>query len=96
MITKKITVVNETGLHARPSSCIVQLASQFKSEITLTKEELDPNRTIRANAKSIMNILLLAAEAGSVLILEAEGPDEADAVAAIEKLFADKFQENEY
>jgi len=77
------------GIHARPASVIVQVASGFSSEITFIKED------VRANAKSILNILLLAAEPGSIIAVEIEGPDEAQAMEAIEALFACKFKDDE-
>ena len=69
-MTRELTVTNEMGIHARPASVIVEVAGKFSSDITFVKED------IRANAKSILNILLLAAEAGTVIDVEVEGEDE--------------------
>ena len=87
MVKKKITVVNRLGLHARPAAQIVQQASRFKSEIMLSKDGLE------VNAKSIMGVMMLAAEMGSIVWVAADGPDEAAAVEAIEQVFANKFGE---
>lgn len=87
MVKKEITVVNRLGLHARPAAQIVQKASQFKAEIKLSKGGLE------VNAKSIMGVMMLAAEMGSAVLIIAEGPDEEAAAAAIAEVFAGKFGE---
>ncbi len=87
MIERKLTVTNKLGLHARPSARVVQTASKFKSEISLTKG----NMTI--NAKSMLGVMALAAEYGSELILRAEGEDEKTAAREIVKLFKHKFRD---
>jgi phosphocarrier protein len=84
---KKIRVVNRLGLHARPAAQIVQQATRFQSEIKICKDSLE------VNAKSIMGVMMLAAEMGSELLITAEGPDEAAAVEAIAQIFANKFGE---
>ena len=89
MQKKSITVVNKLGLHARASAKLTQVASSFKSQVWLARNSR------RVNAKSIMGVMMLAAGLGSTLELEADGADEAEAVDAIEKLFADKFGEGE-
>ena len=87
VVKKEITVVNRLGLHARPAAQIVQKASQFKSEIKLSKDGLE------VNAKSIMGVMMLAAEMGSTIVIITEGPDEAAAAEAIAQVFASKFGE---
>ena len=67
---------------------VVQTASKFKSEIKLKRKELE------INAKSIMGVMMLAAEMGSKIVILAEGEDEAQAVEAMAKLFQDKFGED--
>ena len=79
--------MNKLGLHARPAYTLVQVASRFKSEIWLKKDEME------ANAKSILSVMMLAAEVGSFIILKADGVDEQTALEAIAQLFADKFGE---
>ena len=85
MVSKDLKVLNEAGIHARPAAAVVEVCGKFQSHITFTKDD------IKANAKSIMNIMLLAAEFGAVIRVEAEGPDEADALAAVERLFEERF-----
>ena len=89
MQKKQLKVVNKLGLHARASAKLTQVASSFKSQLWLAREAR------RVNAKSIMGVMMLAAGLGSTLELEADGSDEAEAIDAIEKLFADKFGEGE-
>jgi len=84
---KHVTVTNPLGVHARPAALIVQTASKFKSEIMLIKDGR------RVNGKSMLGVMTLAAEMGSVVTIQAEGPDEAEAVAAIVAIFARRFGE---
>lgn len=84
-----VEIKNKAGLHARPSSLFVQIASSFDSDILVRcgDEEI--------NGKSIMGLMLLAAEQGRTLELEADGPDEDEMLAALKKLVEDdKFGEN--
>ncbi len=87
LVERKIQVVNKLGLHARPAAMLVQKASKFKSEIKLQKEDIE------VNAKSILSIMILAAEVGSFLVIKAEGEDEEQAVEVIAGLFEEKFGE---
>tara|TARA_B100000768_G_C10958076_1_gene240530 strand:- start:177 stop:446 length:270 start_codon:yes stop_codon:yes gene_type:complete len=89
MIKKKIRIINKLGLHARASSKLTQLACEFKSEIFLIK---DKNKV---NAKSIMEVLMLAASKNTIIILEANGEDEKEAIKSIESLFVSYFGEGE-
>lgn len=89
MIRKSITVTNKLGLHARASSQLVYLASKFVSDISIEKDGR------LANAKSIMTVMMLAANKGTSLTLIANGADEADAIEKITILFANKFGELE-
>ncbi|HRO61464.1 MAG TPA: HPr family phosphocarrier protein [Burkholderiaceae bacterium] len=87
MTVGEAVVVNKLGLHARPSARLTALASKFASEVWLTKN------TRRVNAKSIMGVMMLAAARGSTLLIEASGPDEKEAVAALQELIGTGFQE---
>jgi len=87
VVEKEVEVVNKLGLHARPAMMLVKTASQFQSEIKIIKDNMN------VNAKSIMGVLVLAAEKGSKLKIVAEGPDEEEAVEALAKLFAEGFGE---
>ncbi|MDP8298784.1 MAG: HPr family phosphocarrier protein [Candidatus Tantalella remota] len=77
MIKKELTVKNKSGLHARPAALFVQIANKFDSDITIIKEEHE------VNGKSIMGILMLAAEKGAKVTIIADGDD---AEAALEEL----------
>ncbi|MEA2076500.1 MAG: HPr family phosphocarrier protein [Candidatus Marinimicrobia bacterium] len=85
MISKNATILNKQGLHARPATAMVNTAAKYKSEIFICKEEK------KVNGKSILGLLVLAAESGSTLTIEASGPDENEAVGALVDLVADHF-----
>ena len=85
----QLKVVNKLGLHARASAKFVQCVERFQATVTVTRNA----ETVGGN--SIMGLMMLAAGLGSTLELEADGADEAEAIDAIEKLFADKFGEGE-
>ena len=87
MVSKELKVLNEAGIHARPAAAVVEVCGKFKSNITFVKDG------IHANAKSIMNIMLLAAEFGATILVEAEGADEVEALAAVESLFQERFRQ---
>lgn len=88
MIEKEITVINKLGLHARPAAQLVKTIARFKSEVSIKRDNLT------VNAKSIMGVMMLAAELGAVLKFRIEGEDEWQAMDAIEKVFQDKFGED--
>jgi phosphocarrier protein HPr len=87
VVSRSVTIRNRAGIHARPASQLVQLASSFSSSISIEKD------SERINAKSIMGIIALGATYNTVLRVSAEGKDEQEAVAAIERLFESKFSE---
>lgn len=87
MIERECVIVNQEGLHARPAARIVRLASSFTSDIELSKDGLD------VNGKSIMGVMMLAAECGSSIIIRANGPDAEEAVQALAALVASGFGE---
>ena len=88
MTERTVTIANRNGLHARPAAEIVKVAAKFKSDILLVRDDLE------VNGKSIMGVMMLAAEYGSELVLRAEGPDESEAVGAIAQLIESKFGES--
>ena len=88
MAERSVQIVNRNGLHARPAAEIVKAASKFTSDITITRDDLE------VNGKSIMGVMMLAAEFGSTVMLRASGPDAEQAVDAISRLIADKFGES--
>jgi phosphocarrier protein len=83
VVRRQLRVVNPMGMHARPAALLVQLANRFQSEIGLSKDDQ------RVDAKSVLQLMTLAAEQGTVLLLEACGSDATSAADAIEKLFND-------
>ena len=89
MVSANITVKNKAGIHARPSQMIVQTAEEFYCDIFLNKK--DDN--FKANAKSIFNVMSLAAECGSDLEIIADGEDEEEALEAMIEIFEKKFKE---
>ena len=88
MPERKVQIVNKAGLHARPAAEIVKLAAKYSAEITVVRDELE------VNGKSIMGVMMLAAECGSTLQLKAEGPDAKEALDALAKLIESKFGES--
>jgi phosphocarrier protein HPr len=88
VIEREATIVNQEGLHARPAARIVRLASSFASEIELAKDGLE------VNGKSIMGVMMLAAECGSSIVIRAQGPDAELAVEALAELVATGFGED--
>ncbi len=78
-LEKEITIMNAQGLHARPAALFVQTSAKFNSKITIKKG------TEKVNGKSIMGILMLAAECKSKITIEADGDDAAEAIAELEK-----------
>lgn len=84
MVQKNIVVQLSQGLHARPAATFVKIATSFASEIKLVKKE----KTV--NGKSIMGIMSSAIAKGEEITLIADGPDETEAVAALEKVLLDQ------
>ena len=88
MPERTVRIVNKLGLHARPAAEIVKTAARFKSEITIVREDLE------VNGKSIMGVMMLAAEFGSTILMRAEGADADAALDALAALAAAKFGES--
>jgi phosphocarrier protein len=89
MIKSQVEIINKLGLHARASSKFTQLASLFKSEIWLARNQR------RVNGKSIMGVMMLAAAKGSTVELEVHGEDEERAMEALVALINNRFDEAE-
>ena len=89
MIEDVLKIINKHGLHARPAAQFVKIAGKFKSEIKVIKDGLE------VNGKSIMGIMMLAAEPGSEITLLIEGEDEKEALDALKELISQKFYEDE-
>ena len=88
-IEKEITIVNRLGLHARPAAMFVRIASRYRCEVWVEKEDSD-----EVNGKSIMGLMMLAAGQGSKLNVRCEGPDADRAMQEIEELINAKFNED--
>lgn len=89
MIKKEFEIINKLGVHARASAKLTQLASKFKSEVWMSYNNQ------RVNAKSIMGVMMLAAGKGAVVLLEADGADEAECLLSLETLINNRFGESE-
>jgi phosphocarrier protein len=87
MVERTVQILNKNGLHARPAAEIVKIAAKYTSEITLARDGTE------VNGKSIMGVMMLAAECGASVVLRANGADEAQAVEAIAALIANKIGE---
>jgi phosphocarrier protein len=87
MMERTVEIVNKNGLHARPAAEIVKLSARFQADITIVRDDLE------VNGKSIMGVMMLAAEFGSNILVRANGPDAEQAVNAIAELVAAKFGE---
>ena len=87
MLQREVEITNKLGLHARASARLTQVAGQFQAEIWLSRSGR------RVNAKSIMGVMMLAAECGSSITIRADGPDAAEAVEALAQLVASGFGE---
>ena len=87
MISKTLTISNRLGLHARAAGALVRLTSSFQSDITIEKDGM------KANSKSIMGLLMLAAARGSRILVTVNGEDEEEAMSAVESLIRSNFNE---
>ncbi|HWN82796.1 MAG TPA: HPr family phosphocarrier protein [Candidatus Udaeobacter sp.] len=83
----RVEIKNRQGLHARPAGYLVKEAARFKSDVFVSKNGLE------VNAKSIMGVMMLAAEVGSEITIRAEGPDAEEALAALVALVDSRFHE---
>lgn len=86
-VEREVQVRNRNGLHARPAAELVKIAARFKCDITIRRDDME------VNGKSIMGVMMLAAECGATLRLQANGPDAEQAVEAIAALIGDGFGE---
>ncbi len=88
MIEKTVVVTNRLGIHARPATVFVQAAAKFQADIFLSKGDVS-----RVNGKSIMGVMMLAAEQGAEVLVEAEGTDAEQAVDALAELLVNDFED---
>lgn len=80
-----LLIKNQLGLHARACALFVKTSSRFKSEVMVSRDDLV------VNGKSIMGVMMLAAEEGATILVKAEGPDAAEALEALRELVDGKF-----
>ena len=83
----EVTIANKFGLHARPAAEFVKLANRYASDIWVRKDDVE------VSGKSIMGVMMLAAEHGSTIVIRAAGEDSEDALAALRSLVANGFGE---
>jgi phosphocarrier protein HPr len=88
MPEREVRILNKLGIHARPAAEIVKTAGKFKSSIIIVRDDLE------VNAKSIMGVMMLAAEFGSTILLRATGDDADAALDALAAVIANKFGES--
>lgn len=82
-----LKIENQLGLHARACMRFVTLSSRFRCDVFVRRDDLE------VNGKSILGVMMLAAEQGSTISIRTEGPDEAEALAALSQLVEDRFGE---
>jgi phosphocarrier protein HPr len=87
MITRSLVIRNRYGLHARPAAKFVEIASKFQAQVMMSKDGIE------VNGKSIMGVLMLAAEKGSKIEISADGKDEKEAIEALAGLLEGKLDE---
>ena len=89
MLQREVEIINKLGLHARASAKLTQVAGGFKANVWISRNGR------RVNAKSIMGVMMLAAAKGSMVVIETDGADEAEAMGAVTGLIAARFEEAE-
>ena len=87
MKKQTVEIKNKLGLHARPAALFVKTAARFKSDVFISRDSQV------VNGKSIMGVMMLAAEKGAELVISADGEDEAEALNVLMELFDRKFDE---
>ena len=85
MVEAQLVIRNQLGLHARACAMFVKTAARYRSQVFASRDDLE------VNGKSIMGVMMLAAEEGATIRVRAEGEDEQDALRALEELVAGKF-----
>lgn len=87
MIKEDIKILNSLGLHARPAAQLVKITTKFDCDVYISKDKME------VNAKSIMGVMMLAAEQGSFISVKCEGEGEEDCIKELKELIANKFYE---
>ena len=89
MIEKEVTIMNKTGLHARPAVMLVKATEKYKCDVKIKKKNLE------VDAKSIMALLMLEASKGTVLTISCDGPDEEKALLRVIGIIESGFEDNQ-
>lgn len=87
MVERSVLVQNNHGIHARPAAEIVKVSGRFRASITIVRDDLE------VNGKSIMGVMMLAAECGATVVIRADGDDAEAAVDALAAVITSKFGE---
>ncbi|PID26599.1 MAG: phosphocarrier protein HPr [Candidatus Cloacimonadota bacterium] len=87
MVSSKVQILNKLGLHARPAARFVKISAKYDCDVFIEKDGYE------INAKSIMGVMMLAAENGSYLTIKCDGADEKECLKELEQLIIDKFHE---
>ncbi|MFO7809942.1 MAG: HPr family phosphocarrier protein [Candidatus Delongbacteria bacterium] len=87
MVSEKIKIINSLGLHARPAAQIVKITSKYQCDVIIIKDDTE------VNAKSIMGVMMLAAEQNSFLTVKCDGEGEKECLAELKELISNKFYE---
>ncbi len=85
MIETELIIRNQLGLHARACALFVKTAARYQSNVLVSRDDLE------VNGKSIMGVMMLAAEEGSTILVRADGPDEQAALSALSELVEGRF-----
>ena len=88
MLERKLEIINQKGLHARAAAKLINITHTFEADIMIQKGDNE------VNGKSILGLLMLAAQMGTILTIRADGPDEKEALDSICELIANKFEES--
>lgn len=87
MIVEKIKIINSLGLHARPAAQLVKITTRYDCDVFISREDME------VNAKSIMGVMMLAAEMDSEITIKCSGPDEIMCINDLKELIKNKFNE---
>lgn len=87
IVERSVQIKNKMGIHARPAAMLVQMAGKYSSEISIIKDD------IKVDGKSIMGVMMLAAEYGSTITIQAEGEDAEEVVEKLVNIVESKFNE---
>jgi len=87
MLSEKVKIINSLGLHARPAAQLVKITTRYDCDVFITKDDME------VNAKSIMGVMMLAAEMNSQITIKCTGPEEISCMNDLKELIKNKFYE---